>query len=93
MNSDRLLDGLKSYRTVLDRHLGILQADFQQLELRSRALQSVYEGEAAEQFQAAWWRTVRWFQDYQDYTNKLKSILNERITALEAANQPSGGIM
>ncbi len=92
VDSTKLLAGLLEYYADLDRHLTLLQADFQQLENRWQAFNAVYEGEAAQQFQISWLRTAQWFQDYINQTQKLMAILDQRILALQEANLSGGGL-
>ncbi|SMB82005.1 hypothetical protein [Deinococcus hopiensis] len=86
----RLLNGLRDYHATLTRHHQVLSAEYLSLERRYHALRHVYEGDAAEQFKAGWGRTDANFREYIGRGQVIMRLLEERIEALEAANQPSG---
>lgn len=82
-----LLNGLKSYRDSLEKHLQELQVNFDQLEHRWKAFSRVYEGNAAKQFKSGWRRTENNFEDYLENSRRILGVLNERIVHLEEADR------
>ncbi len=87
-DATRLLSGLRAYRDSLDRHARSLQREYQQLNGRWRALQRVYEGRAAKEFHAHWGRTDQVFSDYLAASQRVRRLLDERISALERLDRP-----
>lgn len=85
-----LLSGLNEYRDSLEKHVSQLTAEHQQLEHRWRAFNAVSEGDYADQFRAGWMRTNEQFKSYIDQSVKIKALLNNRITSLEALNKGEG---
>lgn len=92
-NSRLLLTGLLEYQNSLERHLGQLTSEYQQLEGRWRAFNSVSEGDYANQFRAGWMQTEARFKAYINQSQKIKALLNERISALEALNRQESGLL
>lgn len=92
-NSRLLLAGLTEYRNSLERHLGQLTSEYQQLEGRWRAFNSVSEGDYADQFRAGWMQTEARFRAYINQSQKIKALLNERISALEVLNRQESGLL
>jgi len=82
-----LLAGLKEYQKSLERHLGQLTSEYNQLENRWRAFSSVAEGDYADQFRSGWMRTDARFKDYINQSEKIKVLLSERISDLEDVNR------
>ena len=87
-----LLSALEEYHATLRRHLVELRTDFDQTENRWHAFAYHYEGDAADQFKAHWVRTVDRFHEYQNRTDALARVLEERIEALRRANQVESGM-
>lgn len=77
-----LLAGLIEYRTSLRRHLISLRTEFDHLDNRWRSFNSVYSGDAADQFRAHWERTTERFREYVQHTESIATILDERIEHL-----------
>jgi len=92
-NSRLLLTGLLEYRTSLERHLGQLTSEYHQLEGRWRAFNSVSEGDYADQFRAGWIQTEARFKAYIDQSQRIKALLNERISDLEDLNRQESGLL
>ncbi|KPQ32411.1 MAG: hypothetical protein HLUCCO16_20185 [Phormidium sp. OSCR] len=92
-DSRLLLRGLQEYRGSLEKHLSQLTSDYQQLEGRWRAFNSVSEGDYADQFRSGWLRTEARFKEYINQSQKIKALLNERISALEDLNRQEGGLL
>ncbi len=82
INVDRLRQGLQEYHSGLNRHVGQLEHDFENIEGRFMALSREYEGQAAEEFRNAWSQTASWFRDYINQTRQLSDVLEERTRAL-----------
>lgn len=82
-----LLTGLEEYQESLTHHINQVRDDFQMMENRWHALNSVYEGTAADDFRHHWMRTVESFQEYINQTQQISIILQERIEALREADQ------
>lgn len=87
-----LLAGLREYHASLERHLTQLRAEFDSLQNRWYAFSAVYEGDSAEQFRSGWLRTSSRFQEYINQTQKISSILEERIERLEEVNRTESGL-
>jgi uncharacterized protein YukE len=85
-----LLIGLKEYHETLSRQLIKVRQEFQQVENRWQALSSVYEGTAADEFRRHWHRTVTNFEEYIDRTQQIAAALQERIEALQEADNAVG---
>ena len=85
-----LLKGLEDYRKSLDRHLKELNTEFRVTEQRSRALYSVYTGDAADEFKKYWSVTVSRFQEYLTRTQRISAMLDERIEYLREYNRQEG---
>ena len=88
-----LLAGLEEYHRVLGKHLSQLTAEFQQLDNNWRQFSACYEGNAADQFREGWIRTSRRFQEYIEQTQKISSMLDERIEHLRAVDQTESGLI
>lgn len=88
-----LLAGLEEYQSVVGKHLSQLTAEFQQLDNTWRQFSACYEGNAADQFRAGWIRTSQRFQEYIEQTQRINSMLNERIEHLRAVDQAEGGLI
>lgn len=82
-----LLAGLEDYQSSLRKHLIQLRTDFEQVENRWHAFSAVYEGDAADQFRANWVRTVDRFREYEQRSDAIARILQERIDFLREANR------
>jgi len=83
-----LLNGLQEYRSRLDRHLRELRYEFDTLMRVLHALNTVYEGAAAEEFKAGWAHTASRFEEYINRTTAIAYTLDERITFLREADKP-----
>jgi len=88
-----LLAALEDYQAVLRRHLIELRTEFDRTENRWHAFAYYYEGDAAEQFKFRWLRTVDRFHEYQDRTDAVLRVLEERIEALRRVNQVESGLL
>jgi hypothetical protein len=91
-DSRLLLTGLLEYRNSLERHLGKVTAEYQQVDGRWRAFNAVSEGDYAEQFRSGWLKTEARFKAYIEQSQKIKVLLNERISDLEALNRQESGL-
>ncbi|MBW4635883.1 MAG: hypothetical protein KME30_29585 [Iphinoe sp. HA4291-MV1] len=89
-DTKQLLQGLQEYYTSLERHLGELRSEYQQLENSWRAFNSVAEGHYADQFRSGWLRTQAQFQEYINQSEKIKVLLGERIEILSQLNREEG---
>jgi uncharacterized protein YukE len=85
-----LLEGLREYRDCLSRHLGELNAEFQELESGWQALDGVFHGDAADEFRFGWHRTVAGFREYLERGGSVLHELQDRIAGLESANTGEG---
>lgn len=92
-DSRLLLAGLLEYRNSLERHLGQVTAEYQQVEGRWRAFNAVSEGDYAEQFRSGWMKTESRFRTYINQSQKIKALLNDRISDLEALNRQESGLL
>lgn len=92
-NSRLLLAGLLNYRDSLGKHIDQLTSEYQQLEERWRAFNSVSEGDYADQFRAGWMQTEARFKTYINQSQKIKALLNERVSALEDLNRQESGLL
>jgi len=92
-NSRLLLQGLLEYRDSLERHLSQLASEYQQLERRWQAFNAVSGGDYADQFRTGWRQTDARFKTYINQSQKIKALLNERISALEALNRQESGLL
>lgn len=86
-NTDVLLQLLEAYDGQLQQHVAQLSQEYHELEVRWHALRNVYEGNAAEQFKAAWEQTSLGFQEYIELAQPIMKILEERIEALRRAGR------
>ncbi|MBO1063215.1 MULTISPECIES: hypothetical protein [Nostocales] len=87
-----LLAGLQKYRESLEKHITQLTSEYTQLEQRWRAFNAVSEGDYANQFRSGWMQTDARFKTYINQSQKIKSLLNERIAALEEFNRQEGSL-
>ncbi|EDX77422.1 hypothetical protein MC7420_559 [Coleofasciculus chthonoplastes PCC 7420] len=87
-----LLAGLQDYRKSLEKHLTQLRSEYQQLENKWRAFNAVAEGDYADQFRGGWLRTEAQFKDYINQSEKIKVLLEERISGLIDLNRQEGGM-
>lgn len=87
-----LLSALEEYHAALQRHLIQLRTDFEILQNRWYGLASVYHGDGADQFKAHWAITVDRFREYQDRTDAIARVLEDRIDALRRLNQTESGL-
>ncbi len=85
-----LLKGLEDYRKSLDRHLKELNTEFRVMEQRSHALNSVYTGDAADEFRKYWSVTTARFREYLTRTQRISAMLDERIEYLREYNRREG---
>ena len=92
VNAAVLLAGLEEYRKSLEVHLAKTTSEYTQLEQKWRAFNAVSEGDYANQFRAGWMKTDARFKTYINQSQKIKSLLNERIEALRRFNQQEGGL-
>jgi uncharacterized protein YukE len=88
-----LLKGLEEYHRVLGKHLSSLTSEFQQVSNAWQRFGTVYEGEAADQFRAGWMRTSQRFQEYIEQTQRISSILDERIEDLRKYDRSERGLI
>lgn len=86
-NMRLLLAGLQAYDEHLHRHVANLEAEYQALEQRWYALNSIYDGDGADQFRAGWQRTTEGFAEYKEQVRQIADILSERIEHLKKAEQ------
>lgn len=86
-DTTKLLNGLKEYRKSLDKHARTMQSEHSKLNARWSSLQRVYEGRAASDFKAHWRKTDQVFKDYMAASQRVRKLLDERITALEIADR------
>ncbi len=91
-DSKQLLQGLREYHRSLERHLGELRSEYQQLENYWQAFNSVAEGNYADQFRSGWLHTQGQFQEYINQSEKIKLLLGERIESLSQLNRDEGSI-
>jgi hypothetical protein len=87
LNPTRLQDSLQEYQLGVSRHLSQMQDRFELLERRWYAFSASYEGAAAEEFRAGWLRTCEQFKLHISQTERLASLLGDRIEALRDLNQ------
>ena len=87
-----LLDRLREYRAGLKAQLGRLSDELQQLEAARAALDSVFEGDGAEEFRQSWQRTADRFRIYIEEGTLLANGLDARIADLETANVAQGDL-
>jgi uncharacterized protein (DUF885 family) len=85
-----LLSGLEDYRKALDRHLKKTNTEFRVMEQRWRALNAVYTGDAADEFRKHWAVTTARFQEYLTRSQRIASMLDERIESLREYNRREG---
>lgn len=85
-----LLDGLENYRTSLQRHLSMMQAEFQHLQGRWQAFSAVYAGDAANEFKPIWHGTSARFDEYILRAKAIVRLLDERIEQLRKVNREEG---
>ena len=82
-----LLNGLREYRDSIKKHFAQLQGGFDAVSLEWKRLETVYHGDAADEFRGLWMRTGSSFQEYLDRTQAILQVLDERISALEQAER------
>lgn len=87
-----LLRGLQDYKASLDKHFASLKQEHQQLEGRWRAFNAVAQGDSMKQFRSVWQRSQANLKDYQNQSDKIKPLLEERIQALEDFLRANGGL-
>lgn len=78
-----LLNKLREYRAALEHHRQSLQSEYDHLDQQWYRFRSVYEGDAARDFQSHWLRTRGCFSDYIAATFSVIQLLEDRIAALE----------
>ena len=88
-----LLAGLEEYRSVLERHLSRLTAEYHQLDNTWRQFNDASEGDYANQFRSGWIRTSQRFQEYIEQTQQISIVLDERIEHLRKLNQFEDGLI
>lgn len=88
-----LLAGLEEYHRVLDTHLSKLTDEFQHLTGTWQRFSACYEGDAADQFREGWSRTSQRFQEYIEQTQRISSVLDERIEHLRLANRTEDNLI
>jgi len=88
----RLLAGLQEYQKSLEKHIAQLTSEYNQLENRWRAFNAASEGDYAAQFRSGWMQADARFKAYINQSQKIKSLLNERIVALEDLNRQESGL-
>jgi uncharacterized protein (DUF885 family) len=85
-----LLRGLEDYRKALDRYLKKMNTEFNVMEQRWRALNAVYTGDAADEFRKHWSVTAARFKEYLTRSQRIASMLDERIESLREYNRREG---
>ena len=88
-----LLAGLEEYRSVLERHLSRLTAEYHQLDNTWRQFNDASEGDYANQFRSGWIRTSQRFQEYIEQPQQISIVLDERIEHLRKLNQFEDGLI
>jgi len=88
-----LLAGLEEYRRVLEKHLSQLTAEYQQLDNSWQKFSAVSEGDYADQFRGGWLRTTQRFQEYIQQTQRIITVLDERIEQLQRVNRAEDGLV
>ena len=86
----QLIRALESYSRELERHNTKVAGAYRDLERSLSKLSSVYEGVAAREFQSHWLRTKAGLTEYNRGSQNISRLLNERLTALKAADRPDG---
>jgi hypothetical protein len=86
-----LLAGLREYHNSLKRHLILVRQEFAEVEKQWYAFSSVYEGNHADQFRARWLNTTQVFHEYVDRSERIATILEERIEALQLLDNTTTG--
>jgi uncharacterized protein YukE len=79
---------LSQFDDALRQHLQLVSDEFRHLQQSWDELRDCYEGVGAERFEAVWTGTVRRFEDYLQQSEALRSVLRERLEALERFDQP-----
>lgn len=87
-----LLAGLKDYKASLEKHFSSLKQEHQLLEGRWRAFNSVAQGDYIDEFRSTWQRTQANLKDYQNQSDRIKPLLEERIQFLEEFLRANGGL-
>jgi len=90
VDTRKLLQGLEDYRSTLDRHLQELNTEFNVMQQRWHALNSVYTGDAADEFRRYWSVTTSRFEEYLQRTHRIAAMLDERIESLREFNRREG---
>jgi uncharacterized protein YukE len=85
----RLVNALESYSRELDRHNAQVADAYHQLEQALARLSGVYEGTAAREFKAHWARTKSGLHEYTDGAQAIRSLLDQRLSALKEADRPA----
>ena len=89
--NEKLLIGLREYRTSLSRHISRLSENYENLSREWQRLEYVYQGDAAEEFKALWMTTGHNFQEYIERGQRILKVLDERITYLQQASNNNIG--
>lgn len=83
-NADLLLTNLTNYRDTLRRQVSTMRQSYGEATTRWNNFNVVYEGVAADQFRMGWSNTCRRFDEYIDQTERILTILDEKILDLQA---------
>ena len=86
----QLIRALEGYSRELKRHNAQVSRAYSQLEKSLSKLGGVYEGVAAREFQSHWQKTKSGLAEYNRGAQSISRLLNERLTALKAADRPDG---
>lgn len=78
-----LINGLREYRDSLKQHGQILKSQFADLQTQWYRLSQIYHGEGADQLRGHWSKTVEFFNDYIDQTQRIHELLLDRLESLE----------
>jgi hypothetical protein len=85
-----LAAGLEEYRRTVERHVALLQHDFDEVSRYWLLLNECYAGSAADEFRPIWEKTSQRFQEYVARTAVIVRVLGERIASLREADRAAG---
>jgi len=81
---------LTTFNDAVQRHLQLVSDEFRHLQDSWVDLRESYEGTGADRFEDVWNGTAKRFDDYLQQSEALRTVLQERLAALQSFDQPRG---
>ena len=86
LDSDQLLEGLRSYSESIDRETARLEVAYQEMEKTYLSLRQSYKSRKFDEFQKKWARVDAFFKEYLQGTRRVSEFVKDRSKSLQRFN-------